>query len=49
MENYNAILIEQNKAMSERIIVLRELAVKQINTLAGVDFEKLQNITTGNK
>ena len=49
MENYNAILIEQNKAMSERIIVLRELAEKQINTLAGVDFEKLQNITTGNK
>ena len=49
MENYNAILIEQNKSMSERIVMLRELAVKQINTLAGVNFENLQNITTGNK
>ena len=49
MENYNAILIEQNKSMSERIVLLRELAVKQINTLAGVNFENLQNITTGNK
>ena len=49
MENYNAILIEQNKSMSERIVMLRELAVKQINTLAGVNFENLQNIATGNK
>ena len=49
MENYNAILIEQNKSMSERIVLLRELAVKQMKTLAGVNFENLQNITTGNK
>ena len=49
MENYNAILIEQNKSMSERIVLLRELAVKQMKTLAGVNFENLQNITTDNK
>ena len=34
MESYNAILIGQGKAMSERIILLRELAIKQMETLS---------------
>ena len=36
MESYNAILIEQGKLMSERLILLRALAVKQVKTLAAV-------------
>jgi len=33
MESYNAILIEQEKKQSERLVILRQLAVKQLNTL----------------
>ena len=33
MESYNAILIEQGKKQSERLVILRELAVKQLSTL----------------
>jgi hypothetical protein len=33
MESYNAILIEQEKKQSERIVILRQLAVKQLSTL----------------
>ncbi len=33
MESYNAILIEQGKKQSERLVILRELAVKQQSTL----------------
>lgn len=33
MESYNAILIEQGKKQSERLVKLRELAVKQLSTL----------------
>lgn len=33
MESYNAILIEQGKKQSDRLVILRELAVKQLNTL----------------
>ena len=36
MESYNAILIEQGKLMSERLVLLRTLAVKQMKTLASV-------------
>ena len=33
MESYNAILIEQGKKQSERLVLLRELAVKQLSKL----------------
>jgi hypothetical protein len=33
MESYNAILIEQGMKQSERLVILRELAVKQLSTL----------------
>lgn len=33
MESYNAILIEQGKLQSERLVLLRELAVRQMQTM----------------
>ena len=41
MESYNAILIGQGKTMSERIVLLRELAVKQMKTLSQIGTEGL--------
>ena len=32
MESYNAILIEQGKTQSERLVLLYDLAVKQLET-----------------
>ena len=34
MENYNAIMIDQGKPQSERIVALHEMAVKQLETLS---------------
>lgn len=34
MESYNAILIEQGKSQSERLVMLHELAVQQLKTLS---------------
>ena len=42
MESYNAILIEQGRAMPERLILLRELAVRQMKTLAVVSMDGLK-------
>ena len=39
MESYNAILIEQEKLMSERLVLLREFAIKQTKTLAMVSMD----------
>jgi hypothetical protein len=36
MESYNAILIEQEKKQSERLVILRQLAVKQLSTLNAI-------------
>lgn len=33
MESYNAILIDQGKIMSERLVLLRELALKQMDIM----------------
>lgn len=33
MESYNAVLIEQGKTQSERLVLLRDLAVKQMKTM----------------
>ena len=41
MESYNAILIGQGKNMSDRIVLLRELAVKQMETLSQIGTEGL--------
>lgn len=44
MESYNAILIEQGKPMSERLVLLRELAVKQMKTLSTIDTERFNKL-----
>lgn len=47
MESYNAILIGQKKLMSERIVLLRELAVKQMETLSVVSMDAWQQLPGG--
>ena len=44
MESYNAILIEQEKLMSERLVLLREFAIKQMKTLAMVSMDGLKQL-----
>jgi len=41
MENYNAIMIDQGKLQSERIVALHEMAVKQLETLSKLSIENL--------
>ena len=41
MESYNAILIEQGKPMSERLVLLRDLAIRQMSTLTRISTEHL--------
>jgi len=47
MESYNAILIEQEKVMSERLVLLRELALKQMETLSAVNMEAFKSLPGG--
>ncbi len=44
MESYNAILIEQGKLQSERLVLLRQLVVKQMQTLEYVNNEGLKRL-----
>ncbi|MBO4693077.1 MAG: KilA-N domain-containing protein [Clostridia bacterium] len=44
LESYNAVLIGQGKSQSERIVELRDLAVKQLNTLNNISKEALPKI-----
>lgn len=47
MESYNAILIEQGKPQSERLVLLRDLAVKQMQTLEALNFSDLPKLSDG--
>ena len=47
MESYNAILIEQEKLMSERLVLLREFAIKQMKTLTMVSMDGLKQLPGG--
>lgn len=47
MESYNAILIEQGKSQSERLVILHELAVKQLRTLTSLSKHGFLQIGTG--
>ena len=47
MESYNAILIEQGKQMSERLVLIREQAVKQLQTLDQVSLDNLPKLPKG--
>lgn len=44
MESYNAILIEQGKTQSERLVILHDLAVKQLQTLTALNMAHLPQI-----
>ena len=44
MESYNAILIEQGKAMSERLVLLRNLVIQQMKTLTSVSVSDLPKL-----
>lgn len=44
MESYNAVLIEQGKSQSERLVLLRALAVKQMQTLAAMNTDRLPQL-----
>ena len=48
MESYNAILIEQGKPMSERLLLLRDLAIRQMSPLTRISTENL-SMLPGNK
>ncbi len=44
IESYNAVLIGQDKKMSERLVLLRELAVRQMKTLSLVSMDSLKRL-----
>lgn len=46
-KSYNAILIAQGKIMSERIVLLRELAIKQMETLSLVSMDSIKQLPGG--
>lgn len=45
MESYNAVLIEQGKMQSERLMLLHDLAIKQMQTLEWLSKISLPHIT----
>ena len=45
MESYNAVLIEQGKMQSERLVLLHDLAIKQMQTLESLSEISLPQIT----
>lgn len=45
MESYNAILIEQGKSMSERLILLRELVIQQMRTIENLNVSGLPKLS----
>ncbi len=47
MESYNTVLIGQGKTMSEGIVLLRELAVKQMKTLSMVSLDGIKQLPGG--
>ena len=47
MESYNAILIEQGKPQSERLVQLRDLAFRQMQTLAAISMDNLPKLPDG--
>ena len=47
MESYNAILIERGKSQSERLVLLRNLAIKQMDTLASINLSAVSALLVG--
>jgi len=44
MESYNAILIEQGKAQSERLKLLNELAIRQLKTIEQINMDAIKKL-----
>lgn len=44
MESYNAILIEQGKSQAERMVLLRDVAIRQLQTIWGLNTTALPQI-----
>lgn len=49
MESYNAILIEQGKNQSERLVMIRDSVVKQLETLKSISAKELPELETKRK
>lgn len=49
MESYNAILIEQGKTQSERLVLLHDLAIKQLETIESLSVQHLPQIQGDDK
>ncbi len=49
MESYNAVLIEEDKPQSERLVLLRELVVKQMQTLFSLDTTQIAALPGGER
>ena len=49
MESYNAILIEQGKLQPERLVLLRQMVVRQLQTLTALSKEALPKLTGGDE
>ena len=47
MESYNAVLIEQGKRQSERLVLLHDLAVQQLETLSRLSANSLPRLPRG--
>ena len=47
MESYNAILIEQGKSQSERLILIRNLAIRQMDTLVSINLSAVSALPEG--
>ena len=47
LESYNAILIEQGKSQSERLILLRNLAIRQMDTLVSINLSAVSALPRG--
>jgi len=44
MESYNAVLIEKDMPQSERLVMLRDLAVRQLRTVMGLDIRRIDSL-----
>jgi hypothetical protein len=49
LESYNAILIEQNIEQPKRLELLREMAIKQLRTIIGLDFSSQKILSISDK
>lgn len=49
MESYNAILISQDKPQSERLILLRDLVIRQLQTISELNLNELPKLLDYNQ